>query len=223
MINFNIPNRKERRRMDLLIATNNPGKRVEIAEILGDLPARLVLLNDFGARLDVPETGSTYAENAALKAEAFFEASKAHVPGGILTLADDSGLEVDALGGEPGLYSARYAEQPGATDADRRAYLLRKLAALPGPAPAGGYPARFRCTVAVVGPGVGLRLFEGTVEGRVIGEERGMGGFGYDPVFFMPEYGATMAELGAAVKNQISHRARALQAALPVIKEAVSG
>ncbi|HZW03478.1 MAG TPA: non-canonical purine NTP pyrophosphatase [Anaerolineaceae bacterium] len=206
----------------LLIATGNPGKREEMAAILGSLPIRLALPGDLGLQVSVTESGQTYAENAALKALGYFAASRAARPEGLLTLADDSGLEVDALGGEPGLYSARYAPQPGATDADRRAYLLERLAGKPRSGQP-GWRARFRCWVAVTGPGVPMTLFEGSVEGLVIPEERGSGGFGYDPIFWLPEYGQTMAELGPEIKNQISHRARALQAALPFLRQVLAG
>lgn len=202
----------------LLIATGNPGKREEMAAILGALPVRLALPADLGLTVHVVENGQTYAENAAIKARAYFEASRQVRPEGLLTLADDSGLEVDALGGEPGLYSARYAPQPGATDANRRTFLLERLDGKPRSGKP-GWSARFRCWVAVTGPGVDLSLFEGTVEGLVVPEERGSTGFGYDPVFLLPEYGQTMAELGPEIKNQISHRARALQAALPFLRQ----
>lgn len=215
---FHFINKSVKSVVSLLIATGNPGKRVEMAAILGELPVWLVLPAEFGLEVDVLENGKTYAENAALKARAYFEASRRVHAEGLLTLADDSGLEVDALGGEPGLYSARYAPQPGATDADRRAFLLERLAGKPrGGKP--GWSARFRCWAAVIGPGIDLRLFEGVVEGLVIPEERGDTGFGYDPIFLLPEYGQTMAELGPEIKNRISHRGRALQAALPFLRQ----
>lgn len=195
----------------LLIATNNKGKRREIQAILGPthLDVELVLPADVGLHLDVDETGSTYAENAALKAEAFCRLS------GLLTLADDSGLEVETLGNEPGIRSARYAPWPGATDADRRHYLLEKLTASGAPRP---WAARFRCTIALAAPGRPLKYAEGVCPGQIISEERGSNGFGYDPIFWMPELGCTMAELSEEHKNQLSHRARALAAALPVLE-----
>jgi XTP/dITP diphosphohydrolase len=158
----------------------------------------------------VPETGDTYADNARLKAVALAEAS------GRVTLGDDSGLEVAALGGRPGLYSARYAG-PGASDADRRQKLLQELGQRPPPR-----PARFVCAVAVAVPseagGVGVRDFEGECRGEIALEARGQNGFGYDPVFLLPAYGLTMAELPEAVKNTLSHRARAVQAALGYLR-----
>lgn len=185
----------------LLIATNNPGKLLEFEALLGGLAARLVFPAALGLVMDVEETGLTYAENARLKAEALAQAS------GLLTLGDDSGLEVDALQGRPGLHSARYAG-PGATDADRRRKLMQELSQAPAPR-----PARFVCVVALAHPARGTRAFEGVCEGEIILEERGTGGFGYDPLFFMPAYQATLAELPEATKNRLSHRGRAVRAA----------
>jgi XTP/dITP diphosphohydrolase len=201
--------------LDLLIASTNPGKLREIQSILADLPsgwhsAWLKLLQpvDIGLHLDVQEDGQTYAENAALKARAFCHASQ------LVTLADDSGLEVDALSGQPGLHSARYAPQPGASDADRRAYLLHNLQGHSRP-----WTARFRCTVAISTPAGELYYTEGICPGEVIDQERGQNGFGYDPIFLLPELGLTMAELSMSEKNRLSHRARAVQAALPLLEK----
>lgn len=191
----------------LLLATNNRGKRIEMQALLDGLDLVLVTPADIGLELEVEENGTTYAENAAKKAVAFAQAS------GLLSLADDSGLEVDALGGQPGLFSARFAPQPGATDADRRRYLLQRLEGKPRP-----WMARFRCVVALCAPGGEVQLAEGICPGEIIPEERGHTGFGYDPVFLLPEYGQTMAELGMEIKNQVSHRARAVRAALPLIQ-----
>lgn len=196
----------------LLIATNNPGKRIEIQAILADLPLTLVLPAGVGLNLEVEETGSSYQENAVLKALAFSRAS------GLPSLADDSGLEVEALGGEPGVRSARYAPIPNATDADRRAYLLERLRSHPIPDGMPGWPARFRCVVALALPTGEIYLTEGTCPGYIITQERGQHGFGYDPIFYLPEYDQTMAELPPEVKNRISHRARALQAARPLLQ-----
>jgi XTP/dITP diphosphohydrolase len=193
--------------IQLLIATNNRGKLHELLPLLGDLPFHLVTPHDLGLHLEVEETGTTYAENACLKAEAFVQAS------GLLTLADDSGLEVDALGGAPGVHSARYAGA-GASDADRRAKLIRVLHEVPTPR-----LARFRCVMALVQPGGAMTYFEGVCAGEIILAERGTYGFGYDPLFFLPDRGATMAELPSVVKNQISHRARAVQAVRPFLQQ----
>jgi XTP/dITP diphosphohydrolase len=189
----------------VLVATNNRGKVRELAEIFADLKDGLLLPADLGITLDVAETGQTYAENARLKAVAFARAS------GLISMGDDSGLEVDALAGAPGLHSARYAGL-GATDADRRAKLIRELRDIHAPR-----PARFRCVIAVAQPTGNMQLFEGICEGEIILEERGSQGFGYDPIFYLAEYQRTMAELPPEVKNQISHRARAARAALPYL------
>ncbi|KAF0109255.1 MAG: dITP/XTP pyrophosphatase [Anaerolineaceae bacterium] len=192
----------------LLLATNNPGKVAEMKALLDGLPLDLLTPADIGLTLEVAEDGQTYAENAARKAEAFARA------GGLAALADDSGLEVDALDGRPGLHSHRFAPQAGATDADRRAYLLQQLAGKPRP-----WTARFRATVAVAAPGRETRFAAGTCEGEIIPEERGTNGFGYDPIFLVPEFGRTMAELTMDEKNRLSHRARAVQNAVPILRE----
>jgi len=132
----------------------------------------------------------------------------------LVTLADDSGLEVDALGGQPGLHSARYVTRPEATDADRRQLLLERLEGQPKP-----WRARFRCWVAVVAPDGRTQLAEGVCEGEILPEERGQNGFGYDPIFLIPELGKSMAELSMEQKNRLSHRARAVQAALPLLEK----
>jgi XTP/dITP diphosphohydrolase len=196
--------------LKLLLASNNPGKLREILALLEDLPIELVTPRQAGLFLDVAEDGSTYAENAARKALAFSRA------GGMLTLADDSGLEVEILHGEPGLHSARFLPMPGATDADRRAYLIQKLMGLPRP-----WLARFRCTVALAHPSGGIQFAEGSCPGEIIPEERGQDGFGYDPIFLLPELGRTMAELNLEEKNRLSHRARAILAARPLLKKEI--
>jgi XTP/dITP diphosphohydrolase len=190
----------------LLIATTNPGKLKEMRELLGSLAVNLVLPRDLGITLDVEESGSTYAENAALKASAFCAASQ------MITLADDSGLEVDILDGQPGLHSARYLPISGASDADRRVYLLKNLAGKARP-----WRARFHCSVAVAAPGKQIQFAEGICPGEIIPEERGANGFGYDPLFLVEGLGRTMAELSMDEKNQLSHRARAVHAAIPLI------
>jgi XTP/dITP diphosphohydrolase len=192
----------------LLLASTNPGKLLEIQDLLPGF--ELLLPQDVGLTLTVEETGSTYAENAALKARAYNQAS------GLPALADDSGLEVDCLNGAPGLHSARYAARPGAGDADRRALLLHNLAGCPRP-----WPAHFHCTVAIAVPGGGVFFAEGDCPGEIIPEERGHNGFGYDPIFLLPELGLTMAELSRAQKNQLSHRARAVKAALPILRKMI--
>jgi XTP/dITP diphosphohydrolase len=186
--------------VDLLIATRNPGKMKEMRALLNLPGLKLIMPSEIGLNLEIRENGVTYAENAILKARAFTRES------GLLSLADDSGLEVDALGGLPGLHSARFVEKPFATDADRRLALLERLAAHPRP-----WIARFRCLVALANPTGEIELREGVCEGEIIPEERGQKGFGYDPIFFVHEKQKTMAELSMAEKNLISHRARAIQ------------
>lgn len=201
----------------LLIATNNAGKVLEILDLMRESNLQLDLLTParLGLVLEVIEDGQTYAENAGRKALAFCQAS------GLPTLADDSGLEVDALQGQPGLHSARYSPPVGAEpwmppplggEAARRAWLLHNLRDIPRP-----WIARFHCTVALAFPGEPLQFTEGCCLGEIIPEERGSGGFGYDPIFLLPELGQTMAELSREQKNRLSHRARAIQAAIPLI------
>ena len=190
----------------LLLATNNQGKVKEIQALLSDLPIELVTPDSLGVELQVDEHGQTYAENAALKAVAFAKVT------GLITLADDSGLEVDALDGLPGLHSARFSSRPGATDADRRAYLLQRLQGQARP-----WTARFRCVIALAAADQPLQFAEGICEGEIIPQERGLNGFGYDPIFLFPALGKTLAVLSMAEKNQLSHRARAVMAARPLL------
>jgi XTP/dITP diphosphohydrolase len=192
----------------LLLATNNKGKVAEIKALLIKTGLTLLIPDDLGLALEVPEDGQTYAENASKKAMAFSQAS------GMLALADDSGLEVDALHGLPGLHSHRFIPMPGATDADRRKYLLERLLGFPRP-----WKARFLATVALALPSGEVRLASGQCEGEIIPEERGTNGFGYDPIFLIPGLDRTMAELEMDDKNHLSHRARAVQNALPYLRE----
>lgn len=192
----------------ILLATTNHGKIREFRSLLAGVTCHCITPDELGIKLDVKETGDTYAENARLKALAYLAASRLPV------LADDTGLEVDALDGAPGLHSARFSDQPGATDADRRAKLLRVLADKPRP-----WLARFCCVVAVAVPGRDTSLFEGTVEGEIITEERGEHGFGYDRLFYIPAAGRTLAELRTSDKNVFSHRAMAVKKAIPYLLE----
>jgi len=194
----------------LLLATNNPGKILEIQALLADLNAELVTPNNLELSLEVDEDGQTYQENAARKALAFAQMS------GLTTLADDSGLEVDSLGGRPGIHSARFSPKAGATDADRREHLLEHLREHTRP-----WSARFRCIVALATPAGVAHYAEGICPGEIIPIERGDGGFGYDPIFLLPEFDLTMAELDMADKNRLSHRARAVTAARPFIDEII--
>lgn len=193
---------------NLLIATNNIGKVDEIKTLLRNLGLSLITPSDLGISLDVSEDGQTYAENATKKALAFAQAS------GLIAIGDDSGLEVDALGGQPGLRSHRFNPIPNASDADRRKYLLKRLEGKPRP-----WTARFRATIAVASPSGEVELATGECEGEIIPEERGSNGFGYDPIFFIPDIGRTMAELEMDEKNRLSHRARAIQNSIPILLE----
>ena len=186
----------------LLIATRNAGKMRELRQLLGGVPYEIVSLDDLGIADEIAETGATFEENAALKAEGYSRLS------GLLTLADDSGLEVDALGGAPGVRSARYAGAD-ASDADRVSLLLKNLANTR----ADDRSARFRCVIAIAAPGARTRFYASVCEGRIAPAPRGDNGFGYDPIFAFPELGMTMAELPAERKNAVSHRARAAKKA----------
>jgi XTP/dITP diphosphohydrolase len=192
----------------LLIATTNQNKLREYAAIFAGLPFELRTLRDVGIDDDVEETGATIAANARLKAEYYVERS------GLPTLADDSGLEVAALGGEPGVRSHRYAG-PDASDADRNALLLQKLDGVPFHSRL----ARFVCVIALALPGGPLAEVEGVLPGVIEFAPRGMHGFGYDPLFYVLDEDATLAELPAERKNQISHRARAVRLARDVLEQ----
>lgn len=192
----------------IIIATNNKGKVDEIKALLDSLNLVLLTPADLGLALEVAEDGQTYAENAAKKAAAFAHTS------GMIALGDDSGLEVDALDGQPGLHSHRFCPIPNATDPDRRKYLLERLGDKPHP-----WKARFRATVAIALPSGEVKLATGQCEGEIIPDERGTNGFGYDPIFYIPELRHTMAELEMNEKNRLSHRARAIRNAIPILKE----
>lgn len=182
----------------LLIATNNPHKLAEYRDILAGLPVELASLVDVGITADVPETGATFEENAVQKAIAYARLS------GLPTLADDSGLVVDALDGKPGIHSARWGGRETPYP-ERHRRLQRLLADVPWEQ----RTARFVCVIAIATLGGEVRTVEGVCEGLIAREPRGAGGFGYDPMFYVPEYDRTMAELPAEIKNRISHRGRA--------------
>jgi len=190
----------------LLIATRNAGKLAEYRRLLAGLPFELVYLPEVNITDEIDETGETLRENAVLKAQAYARQS------GLLTLADDSGLEVTALDGAPGVRSARFSG-PGATDARNIEFLLQRLADVPP----GQRQACFRCVIAIVDPEGRTMVAEGECWGEIIQAPRGTHGFGYDPVFYIPESGKTMAELPPAVKNQISHRAAAAREARAIL------
>lgn len=192
----------------LVIATTNPHKVEEFRELLADVPFTLLSLSDLGVQQDVAETGETFEENAIIKARAYAEET------GLLTLADDSGLEIDALGGAPGVYSARWAGDDVTYDVRNR-MLVDRLAGLPD-AERG---ARYRCAIAIaLPPPRGLvGVVDGVFEGRIATEPAGHGGFGYDPIFYVPEQQRTVGQMSAAEKHRISHRARAAHAAKPLL------
>ncbi|MGE5509286.1 MAG: XTP/dITP diphosphatase [Chitinophagales bacterium] len=192
----------------LVLASRNRHKCEELRQLLKGLPVDLKLLSDYPGAPDVEEDGETFAENAIKKARAAAEFT------GEWSLADDSGLVVDALGGAPGVHSARFAGEPR-SDARNNQKLLRLLEGVP----AERRTARFKAVIALAGPHGELDVVEGTAEGRVIEELRGAGGFGYDPLFLFPELGRTMAELSPAEKNELSHRGLAVKALLGRLEE----
>lgn len=191
----------------LLLATNNPGKVAELRALLESCGWELVTPADIGLQLEVDEVGQTYEENASMKAATFAKAS------GLVALADDSGLEVDALGGRPGVLSARYAG-PDRTDEERVAALLKELAGVPDER----RTARFRAVIAIAEPDGRVETVEGMVEGRIAHEPRGTNGFGYDPVFLLPDRGRTTAELPPQEKHAVSHRGAAARKARAVLE-----
>ncbi len=191
--------------LKLLLGTHNPGKQSELRALLEYPNLEIVTIDDLGIELEIEEAGATYAENARLKAVSYAVAS------GLWSLSDDSGLEVEALDGAPGLKSARFAGE-GKSDSDRRRRLLEILKDHPRP-----WEAQFRATVAIASPSGEVELAEGRCSGEIIPEERGVGGFGYDSIFLTHGTGKTMAELEMGEKNRISHRARAIEALRPIL------
>ncbi len=197
--------------MKLLIASNNQHKLQEYQQIFANLRCEITSSKQEGLDLEPDETGITFEENATIKAKAFVEAT------GLLTIADDSGLEVDALNKEPGVYSARYGNTAKEDDMGRYQLVLEKLAALNLPLSA--RTARFRCVIVIAYPGHDIQLASGSVEGLIAIAPAGENGFGYDPIFYLPDYKQTMAQLSAEEKNTISHRSRAAQAALTILAQ----
>ena len=196
-------------RKQLLVATHNQGKVREYAHLLRDLDYALLSLDDLGITHDVEETGATFSENAWLKARAYAAL------GQMLTLSDDSGLEVDALGGQPGVYSARYGGDACRTDEDRVNLLLANLEGVPWER----RTARFRCFIAICQPGGPEIAVVGSVAGMIQYQPEGTDGFGYDPVFNLPSFGRTIAQLSMAEKNRISHRGDAARRAANALRQ----
>ncbi len=195
----------------LLIATSNAGKVREIKSMLERVPVSLISLADRPGLPEVVEDGCTFEDNARRKAEHYARLT------GLLSLADDSGLEVDALGGAPGIYSARYAGIPG-DDAANNARLLCALQDIPPQE----RTARFQCVVVLADSNGSLGVGRGSIEGLILDAPRGCNGFGYDPLFYVSELGWTAAQLPSATKNRISHRARALAAIRPAVLRAIA-
>lgn len=192
----------------LLLATTNRGKIREICHLLQNVPFDVVIPDDLGIDLTIKEDKPSYKENAQLKAEAYSNAS------GLITLADDSGLEVDALNGEPGIRSARYAGK-NAGDQNRIEYLLARLRDVPQ----GERTARFVCIIAITIPGGKTLLCQGECQGVITLEAKGENGFGYDPIFYFPELEKTMAELTLEQKSQVSHRGKAVKEASRLLQK----
>lgn len=194
--------------MKIVLATNNSGKVKEINELLEPHGIKAVSMAEFPGLGEIEEDGSTFRENAIIKASAVCEHT------GLMALADDSGLEVDYLDGAPGIRSARFAGEEKNDEANNKK-LLNLLAGVPSEK----RTARFRCVIAIAVPGGWVYTADGACEGVISNEPRGAGGFGYDPLFYLPEYGRTFAELDLETKNKISHRGRALAGALDILAE----
>ena len=198
--------------VQLLLATHNPGKLREYLALLSALRVQLTSLAEQTVSCEPAETGASFEENARLKARAFAELS------GLPTLADDSGLEIDALGGAPGVHSARYGNTGRDQDAQRIQLVLNQLKGVPWEK----RTARFRCVVALAVPGQSTHTAHGALEGIIAFQPQGEYGFGYDPIFYLPAFQCTLAQLPPEIKNRISHRAAALEAALPIIQAVLS-
>lgn len=195
----------------VIFATGNQGKMKEIREILGDLDIELLSLKDAGIDADIVEDGKTFEENAQIKAKTICDLT------GEIVLADDSGLEIDYLNKEPGIYSARYMGEDTSYHI-KNSSLIERLNGVPDEK----RTARFVCAVAAAFPDGRVKTVRGTMEGRIGYEEKGENGFGYDPIFYLPEYGCTSAELSMEEKNKISHRGKALRGIRESVKEAFS-
>ena len=196
--------------MKVVLASKNPHKLVEISKITEKFDIELVMESDLGVDIDVEETGTTFEENSFLKANAVMQAT------GLAALADDSGIAVDALNGEPGVYSARYGFDDTLDDWGRLQLLLKNTEHVPD----GQRQAQFVCVITLVTPQGQVIQARGEVHGELLRVPAGEGGFGYDPIFYYPPYGKSLAEVSAEEKNQVSHRANALKAFYEKLKEA---
>lgn len=196
--------------MKVVLASKNPHKLVEISQITRKFHMELVLESDLGVDIDVEETGTTFEENSFLKANAVMKAT------GLPALADDSGIAVDALNGEPGIYSARYGFDDTLDDAGRVRLLLKNMEAVPD----GQRQAQFVCVITLVTPEGKVIQARGEVYGEVLRKTEGEGGFGYDPVFYYPPFGKTLAQVTPEEKNRVSHRGQALKILYEKLKEA---
>lgn len=196
--------------MKVVLASKNPHKLEEIRNITEQFDIQLVLQSELGADIDVEETGTTFEENSFLKAQAVMKAT------GLPALADDSGIAVDALNGEPGVYSARYGFDDTLDDWGRLQLLLKNTEQVPD----GQRQAQFVCVITLVMPDGQVIQARGEIHGELLREPAGTGGFGYDPIFYYPPYGKTLAEVSADEKNRVSHRANALRIFYEKLKEA---
>jgi XTP/dITP diphosphohydrolase len=196
--------------MKVVLASKNKHKLVEISKITEKFDIELVLQSELGIDIDVEETGTTFEENSFIKAEAVMKAS------GLPALADDSGIAVDALNGEPGIYSARYGFDDSLDDFGRLCLLLKNTENVPD----GQRQAQFVCVITMVTPDGKVIQARGEVHGELLRAPAGEGGFGYDPIFYYPPYGKSLAEVSAEEKNQVSHRANALKVFYEKLKEA---
>ena len=196
--------------MKVVLASKNPHKLVEIRQITDKFGFELVLQSELGVDIDVEETGTTFEENSLIKAKAVMEAT------GLPAIADDSGIAVDALNGEPGIYSARYGFDESLDDRGRMMLLLKNTEQVPD----GQRQAQFVCVITFITPDGAVIQARGEVHGELTREPRGQNGFGYDPIFYYPPLGMTTAELPSEVKNQVSHRGNALRILNEKLKEA---
>ena len=192
----------------LLIATHNYGKLSEFSQLLGDVPYELVTLKNLGISKEIDEYGTSFIENAEIKSAAYAQLS------GLLTISEDSGLEVDALGGKPGVKSHRHGGI-NTSDEEKNSGILNQLCNVP----MADRTARFRSAICISSPNESITTVEGTIEGFIIFAPKGANGFGYDPIFLVPEFGKSMAEMSSDLKNKISHRGKAAMKAVGILRQ----